>query len=171
MERDGSVKRLQEFMAHSNRTNCAHVGRSTGTVLATGGDDFLVNIWAVGKTGAILTLPSHTSPVTCVCFDKKEESILAGSQKATIKLFDLEGARVKRTIAGHRAAVSALDFHTLGHFFASGSADTNVKLWDSRSRACVCTYKGHRQGVTVMYFSPDSKWLASGSDDCNVKVG
>lgn len=171
MDKDGTTKRLQEFVAHTSRTNCINIGRSTGTVLVTGGDDFLVNVWAVGRTGALLSLPGHTSPVTCVCFDKKEEAVLAGSQKATIKLFDLEGAKVKRTIAGHRAAVTALDFHTLGNFFASGSMDTNMKLWDTRSRECVCSYKGHSEGVTAVCFSPDSKWVATASTDGSVKVG
>jgi katanin p80 WD40 repeat-containing subunit B1 len=163
-------RKIHEFSAHSTRTNCIRLGRNTAGLLVTGGDDFLVNVWTNGKAGAILSLQGHSSPVTSVSFDKKEESIFAGSEKATIKLFDLEGAKVVRTITGHRAAVTAVDVHSLGNFFASGSQDTNVKLWDRRARECTASYRGHAKGICMLQFSPDGKWVTSASDDCTVKV-
>ena len=161
---------LQEFVAHSTHTSCLQIGRSTAGLLATGGDDFVVNVWSIGKTGVLVSLRGHSSPVTSVCFDRAEENVLAGSEKATIKLFDLEGDKVVRTITGHRAAVTALDMHKVGQFFASGSRDTNFKLWDRRERDCVATYKGHSGAISMLSFSPDGKWVATGASDGSVKV-
>ena len=146
------------------------LSRSTAGLLVTGGDDFLVNVWSTGKGGAIASLQGHASPVTSICLGSKDEYVLAGSEKATCKLFDLEGARVARTITGHREAVTAVDMHTLGHFFVSGSVDTKVKLWDRRSRDCIAGYNGHSAAVSAVAFSPDGKWVTSASDDCTVKV-
>jgi WD40 repeat protein len=46
--------KLCEFTAHGAAVNCAVLGRKSGQVLATGGDDRRVNIWTVGKTAAVM---------------------------------------------------------------------------------------------------------------------
>lgn len=162
--------KLQEFVAHSDRTNCLHVGRKSSGVLVTGGDDAKVNVWAIGKPAAILSLSGHTGPVTSVAFDKGEEHVLAGSQAGTLKLWDLEESKIVRTLTGHRSMIQCLDFHCVGQFFGSGSLDTNLKLWDRRQRGCIHTYKGHSRCLTHLKFSPDGRWVATGSEDCTVKV-
>jgi hypothetical protein len=40
-------------------------------VLATGGDDRRVNVWALGKPNALMSLTGHTSAVECVTFDSQ----------------------------------------------------------------------------------------------------
>ena len=73
---------------------------------------------------------------------------MAGNQSGTVKLWDLEQAKVIRTLLGHRAPCISVEFHPYGDFFASGSLDTNLKIWDIRRKSCIQTYKGHSQGVT-----------------------
>ena len=46
--------KLQEFVAHASNVNCLHIGRRSGGVLATGGDDKQVNLWAIGKPHALV---------------------------------------------------------------------------------------------------------------------
>lgn len=38
-----------EFPAHEGRVNCATLGRSSGTVIATGGEDMKLNVWHIGN--------------------------------------------------------------------------------------------------------------------------
>lgn len=118
-------------------------------VLVTGGDDCKVNMWALGRPQAILSLTGHQSPVDCVTFDTAEEVVVAGSSSGSIKLWDLEEAKAVRTLTGHRSNCLSLDFHPFGEFFASGSLDTNLKIWDIRRKGCIHTYKGHTKGVQV----------------------
>ena len=146
------------------------IGRRTGGVLVTGGEDRKVNMWAVGKPHAILSLAGHQSAVESVCFDDREEVVLSGAAGGTVKVFDLEHAKVVRTLSGHRAHCVALDYHPYGEFFVSGSADCNLKVWDLRQKACIHTYKGHARDLTTVRFSPDGRWVASGSQDGCVKV-
>ena len=68
-----------------------------------------------------------------------------------MKLWDLEQAKVIRTLLGHRAPCISVEFHPYGDFFASGSLDTNLKIWDIRRKSCIQTYKGHTQGVSGAY--------------------
>ena len=83
-------EQVKEFPAHSANVNCLRIGRKSSQVLVTGGDDKKVNVWAIGKPNAILSLAGHTSPVESVCFDSNDEVVVAGASSGTVKLWDLE---------------------------------------------------------------------------------
>uniref|UniRef100_A0A673I9B0 Katanin p80 WD40 repeat-containing subunit B1 n=1 Tax=Sinocyclocheilus rhinocerous TaxID=307959 RepID=A0A673I9B0_9TELE len=162
--------KLQEIVAHSSNVSSLVLGKSSGRLLATGGEDCRVNIWAVSKPNCIMSLTGHTSPVECIQFNSSEERVVAGSQSGSLRLWDLEAAKILRTLMGHKASICSLDFHPMGEYLASGSVDSNIKLWDVRRKGCVFRYKGHTQAVRCLAFSPDGKWLASASDDSTVKL-
>jgi WD40 repeat protein len=65
--------KFQEFAAHSSAVRCAAIGRKSNQVIATGGEDRKVNVWALGKPQPVLRLTGHTSSVECVAFDAEEE--------------------------------------------------------------------------------------------------
>lgn len=162
--------RLQEFEAHSSTVSCLALGKSSGRLLATGGEDCRVNLWAVSKANCIMSLTGHKNPVQCVQFNSAEDQIVAGSQSGSIRVWDMEAAKILRTLMGHKAGITSLGFHPFGNFLASSSMDTNIKLWDVRRKGCVFRYTGHTQAVRSVAFSPDGKWLASASDDGTVKL-
>ncbi|KAL5763597.1 hypothetical protein ACOSP7_019861 [Xanthoceras sorbifolium] len=162
--------KLQEFVAHSSQVNCLKIGRKSSRVLVTGGEDHKVNLWAIGKPNAILSLSGHTSGIDSVGFDSSEVLVAAGAASGTIKLWDLEEAKIVRTLTGHRSNCISVDFHPFGEFFASGSLDTNLKIWDIRKKGCIHTYKGHTRGVNAIRFTPDGRWVVSGGEDNTVKL-
>ncbi|XP_057478052.1 katanin p80 WD40 repeat-containing subunit B1 homolog KTN80.3-like isoform X1 [Actinidia eriantha] len=162
--------KLQEFVAHASSVNCLKIGRKSSRVLVTGGEDHKVNLWAIGKPNAILSLSGHTSGIDSVSFDSSEALVAAGAASGTIKLWDLEEAKIVRTLTGHRSNCISLDFHPFGEFFASGSLDTNLKIWDIRRKGCIHTYKGHTRGVNAIRFTPDGRWVVSGGEDNSVKL-
>lgn len=162
--------KLQEFVAHSSSVNCLKIGRKSSRVLVTGGEDHKVNLWAIGKPNAILSLSGHSSGIDSVSFDSSEVLVAAGAASGTIKLWDLEEAKIVRTLTGHRSNCISLDFHPFGEFFASGSLDTNLKIWDIRRKGCIHTYKGHTRGVNAIRFTPDGRWVVSGGEDNSVKL-
>lgn len=162
--------KLQEFVAHSQSVNCLKIGRKSSRVLVTGGEDHKVNLWAIGKPNAILSLSGHSSGIDSVSFDSSEVLVAAGAASGTIKLWDLEEAKTIRTLTGHRSNCISLDFHPFGEFFASGSLDTNLKIWDIRRKGCIHTYKGHTRGVNSIRFTPDGRWVVSGGEDNTVKL-
>lgn len=162
--------KLQEFVAHTSSVNCLKIGRKSSRVLVTGGEDHKVNLWAIGKPNAILSLSGHTSGIDSVSFDSSEVLVAAGAASGTIKLWDLEEAKIVRTLTGHRSNCISVDFHPFGEFFASGSLDTNLKIWDIRKKGCIHTYKGHTRGVNAIRFTPDGRWVVSGGEDNIVKI-
>lgn len=164
------VRLMRDFEAHAGDVRCLSVGRKSGLVVATGGEDRKVNLWSLTKQQAVMSLGGHTSAVSCVTFDSNEEVVAAGSAGGTLKLFDLEQQRVMRSLNGHRSACTAVDFHPHGEYFASGSQDTSVRLWDVRRKLCIHTYTGHAGTVSALRFTPDGRWLVSGADDGDVVV-
>ena len=96
--------------------------------------------------------------------------MVAGSASGALKIWDLEAARLIRTLTGHKAGLTCADFHPYGDFLASGSADKHLKLWDIRRKGCIFTYKGHANRVNSLKFSPDGQWIASAGEDAAVKV-
>ncbi|XP_034281467.1 katanin p80 WD40 repeat-containing subunit B1 isoform X3 [Pantherophis guttatus] len=162
--------KLQEIIAHSSNVSSLVLSKSSGRLLATGGDDCRVNVWSVNKPNCVMSLTGHTTPVESVKINTNEELIVAGSQSGSIRIWDLEAAKILRTLMGHKANICSLEFHPYGGFVASGSMDTNIKLWDVRKKSCVFRYKGHTGPVRCLRFSPDGKWLASSSEDHTVKL-
>ncbi|KAF5842344.1 WD40-repeat-containing domain protein [Dunaliella salina] len=160
--------KIQEFVAHQGSVNCIKIGRKSSGVLVTGGDDKKVNLWTIGTQTRTLSLHGHQSPVESVTFDNHEEVVAAGAASGSIKVFDLDQAKVTRALNGHKSNVLSLEFGTLG--LLSGSMDTNIKLWDLRTKEAVHTFKGNKAGVNHVHFSPDSKWVASGAMDGSVKI-
>ncbi|KAF8029874.1 hypothetical protein BT93_E2328 [Corymbia citriodora subsp. variegata] len=162
--------KLQEFVAHSSNVNCLRIGKKACRLFLTGGDDYKVNLWAIGKPNSLMSLCGHTNPVESVAFDSAEVLVLAGASSGVIKLWDLEEAKMVRGLTGHRSNCTAMEFHPFGEFFASGSTDTNLKIWDIRKKGCIHTYKGHTRGISTIRFSPDGRWVVSGGHDNVVKV-
>ncbi|XP_026737783.1 katanin p80 WD40 repeat-containing subunit B1 isoform X2 [Trichoplusia ni] len=162
--------KLQEFVAHKANVNCLAMGHKSNQVLATGGDDKKVNLWAIGRQSCLMSLSGHTTPVECVCFGHSEDLVCAGSQTGALKIWDLEAAKLLRTFTGHKGAIKCMDFHPYGDYLTTGSCDSNVKLWDTRKRGCIVTYSSHRLAVNSLQFSPDGQWIASACEDGLVKV-
>ncbi|XP_041971013.1 katanin p80 WD40 repeat-containing subunit B1 isoform X2 [Aricia agestis] len=162
--------KLQEFVAHKANVNSLAMGHKSNQVLATGGDDKKVNLWAIGRQGCLMSLSGHTTPVECVCFGHSEDLVCAGSQTGALKIWDLEAAKLLRTFTGHKGAIKCMDFHPYGDYLTTGSCDSNIKLWDTRKRGCIVTYSSHRLAVNSLQFSPDGQWIASACEDGIVKV-
>jgi len=164
------ASKLSEYVAHGSTVNSVYIGRKSGTIMATGGDDKKVNLWAIGKPNALASISGHQSAVECVALDANEQTVVAGSAGGTIKMWDVERSNVARTLTGHRANCLSVQWHPYGEFFASGSVDTNLKIWDIRRKSCIQTYKGHTRGIRQILFSPDGRWVISGGDDGLIKV-
>ena len=157
--------KLQEFVAHGSAVNCLQFGRKSGAVMVTGGEDKKVNVWAIGRPNAILSLTGHTSSVECVTFDSNESTVIAGSAGGTLKLWDLEQAKVARTLTGHRSNCISVQVYSdseqcLLLAVVQIASHPSRPPHDCRSRS----------GVHSPQWHPYGEFFASGSVDTNLKI-
>ena len=47
------LRYAEDFVAHAGNVNCIAIGRRTAKIVATGGDDCVVNIWGTGKPNCL----------------------------------------------------------------------------------------------------------------------
>jgi hypothetical protein len=154
-----------EFVAHASGVTCVTVGPKSHGVLATGGDDWKVNVWKVGSPQNIWTLGSNKSAISSLCFDGDERNVVSGSSNGSIKVFDLNVGRLARALGGHNVNTCAIQYHPHGEFIVSGSIDHSLKVWDVRNKTCIQTFSDHTHEVTCVRFSPDGRWVASSAKD------
>ncbi|VEL26992.1 unnamed protein product [Protopolystoma xenopodis] len=65
--------------------------------MATGGEDRLVKLWAVGKPSCIMCLSGHTSSVEAAEFSREEDRVAAGSLSGSIRIWNLEEVKSNPT--------------------------------------------------------------------------
>ncbi|KAJ3388433.1 WD repeat-containing protein 90 [Lobulomyces angularis] len=160
--------KIHEFVAHSSNVKCLKLGNKSGRILATGGEDNKVNIWAVGKSTPIMSLNGHSSAIDSVALDSQEEICVAGLSSGILKLWDLESAKIIRQLNGHKTSVNCLEFHPYGDFFASSDSEC-IKVWDVRRKASIQTYNCLTEASTIK-ITPDGKWIGFGSKDGSIKL-
>ncbi|VDP55249.1 unnamed protein product [Schistosoma margrebowiei] len=71
------------------------MGRKSGRVMATGGEDRRLKLWAVGKPSCILSLTGHTSSIEASEFSQEEDRVAAGSLSGSVRIWDLEEVKSK----------------------------------------------------------------------------
>ena len=123
---------MHEFVAHGTNVNTVGIGPTSGSVLATGGDDKRCGVWRLGDGGdaaCLATLSGASSAASCVAFYEDESKLACGSVGGTVRVHDLQGSGAARALAGHRNEVLSLHAHPFGDFLASGGADRTVRLW------------------------------------------
>lgn len=87
--------------------------------------------------------------------------ILASSDQATVRLWNLQTRAPLRSLKGHTNWVSAIAISPNNRTLASGSLDGTVNLWDMETGELLTTlFAG---SVTSLTFSADGTILASGS--------
>jgi katanin p80 WD40 repeat-containing subunit B1 len=76
--------------------------------------------------------------VDCVRFSINEEQVCAGSATGALKIWDLESAKILRTLTGHKSGITCVDFHPYGDFLASGSSDSGIKVRTWMNNGLIC---------------------------------
>ncbi|ORY49603.1 WD40 repeat-like protein [Rhizoclosmatium globosum] len=162
------------YHASASHATCLRIGPKSGKVMVSGSEDGIVSLWALGRTSPVLTLPGHASSITALAIDCLEDYTVVGCASGPIKLWDLQQAKVARTLSGaHREATTAIEYHPFGDFFVSGGTEAVVKVWDVKKKASIQTYssvKGGGGAVEVIRVTPDGRWIASGWEDGSVKI-
>ena len=170
---DSTMIAAEEFTAHSDTVNCVSIGRKSGRVMATGGDDKNVNIWTVGQPNVVMVRAR-----VLTCMHPISAIILPKYLSSSPWPADADGQH-----HGHRRRAVRLvggGCHWrlgLGRHQAVGAAGGQRPVL-SRTDALVISHRdlvarslsGHTSNIKCLDFHPFGEFIASGSLDTNIRV-
>jgi len=159
-------KKVIEFVAHAGQVNAVTLDRQMHSLVATGGDDNIINVWRIDNAANLASLKGDSSPVNCLASDPISLRFVAGGyESGAIKIFDVASGKVSRSLPGHAEGVTCINYDTGAGMLISGSLDTSFKVWDMRTKKCAMHHKGHQSEVTDAQISPDGRWCCSSGND------
>jgi WD40 repeat protein len=156
-----------EFVGFSPNGETIISGVGGGTIkvwnINTGKEIRTMNQAVWESIGRISTLSDDSNPIYSMALSPDGQTVAFGSDKNTIKLWNINTGQENKTLTGHLGTVTAVAFSPDGKFLASGDQDQIIKLWDISSGREVSNLTGHSDDIDLIAFSPDGKTLASGS--------
>src|SRR5262249_42363710 len=128
-----------------------------------------LKLWDVA-TGQSRSLFRDRHALRCVTFSPDGKLVAAGGFDNVVRLFEVEGGKLKAILRGHTGGVNGVAFSPDGKLLGSCSLDKTARLWDVAKALPVATLSWHKDWVLSLAFSPDGKSLVTGSRDKTVKI-
>jgi WD40 repeat protein len=110
-------------------------------------------------------LPSIPSQVQDVAFGPDGQSVAAGYENGTVRIWNLRDRQPAITIQVTTGEARDIAFSPDGQTLAIGSTDDLVRLVDVRTSTVIAELEGHSNQVNDVTFSPDGQTLISASGD------
>ncbi|CAE6490210.1 unnamed protein product [Rhizoctonia solani] len=164
-----------------------------GKMLFSASDDGSIRLWDLNLRTCVRQFTGHVGQVQSIrlvmldggCGDddkqarqqekdeKKQEDkngpvpvLISGSLDNTIRIWDVESGKARKTLFGHIEGVWSVQSDKLR--VVSASHDRTIKVWNHGDGTCVATLVGHRGAVTCLALGDDK--IVSGSDDGDIRV-
>lgn len=160
---DGSGSQITRLPRQPGLT--AAVWSPAGNLFATGAANGKAEIWRVGATTPLRTIPT-TSSITTLSFDRTTLLVASGTH---VRLVDLATGRTKTLRFPGAIVAAALD--PTGDVFAVAmrhGKTTSAEILATRTGRRIAAL--HEAGIRSFAFSPNGKLLASGSYDLTARL-
>ena len=126
---------LRQILGEHANVRCLAFS-ADGSLLASGGGDWLIRLWGVSEGRLKGTLEGHTAVVSSLAFCPDGQTLASGSQDTTVRLWHLPTLQELYSLEGHRGPVHAVAFSPDGRMLASGGewgpGAGEVYLWRAR---------------------------------------
>ncbi len=143
-----------------------------GRLLASGGRDGLVKVWAGDPRRELSTLKGFARTVVGVAFSPDGARLAACDQEGRVRVYDAAKG-VEILTFDMQGEATCLAYGPDGRHLAAGMVDGTVGVWEAAGGRPAFTLRAHhRPGRRVwdVAFSPDGRRLATAGMDLRVRV-
>lgn len=108
----------------------------------------------------VRTIEGHPT-ASAIVISADGQTLVSGGQDKTIKVWELQTGKLKKTLRSDSGAINDLAIAPDGKTVVSGSGDRLVRIWDLTSDQPPQILKGHSGNVTHVHISSDGKTIMS----------
>ncbi|PVU90457.1 hypothetical protein BB561_004882 [Smittium simulii] len=179
--RDGSIwhhdvrvsqHKVAELLGHSGEV-CGLKWRSDGALLASGGNDNLVNIWDIRSSVPKFTKTNHTAAVKALDWCPWQLNLLAsggGTNDKHIHFWNTTTSAKLDSIDTGSQVTSLLWSHNYREIMSThGFPDNTISIWNYPSLTKVIDIPAHDSRILHSAISPDHQTIATVACDENLK--
>ena len=173
---DGTVEIFEPWQTGPNIL-ASHVGdvdalciNSTGTLLASGGQDGLINIWDLATGKKVSQYAGHSRPVLNLQFSQDSKLLLSGSADFTIRIWEIQAALELRRYREHAAMVYSASFTSDPDIVVSASADKKLRFYKLSSGRLAGSIEADYQYLRSVVCDKNYPLLASAGGDGSIRV-
>ncbi len=155
-----------------------------GTRIASVSKDSTIKIWdshkgvlvktlegyTVSQNNRLIFQPSHRGDIFSCVFTQDGKKLITGGVDNTIRVWDINSARILKILRGHKENVNYLALHPNQKNIASVSNDTFINIWNIEGKDNPFLIGKHNGAALFCAFSPDGERVASCGDDLTIKI-
>jgi len=179
--RDGSIyqhdvrvekHKTQELLGHCAEV-CGLSWKSDGQLLASGGNDNLVNIWDIRSSLPRMTKANHRAAVKALAWCPWQSNILAtggGTSDKTIHFWNTTTeTKINSIFTGSQVTslIWSLDYKEI--LSSHGFPNNNITLWKYPTMDRIVNIQAHDARVLFSALSPDGQSVATAAGDETLK--
>jgi WD40 repeat protein len=141
------------------------------TLLISGGNDSIINIWDFFTNQILKTLKYHKGIITVVKISPSRKYLASGGTDCKVIIYDLDKNHIINEFNDHKDDITSIAFNPNSTMLASASADETIKIYDLISRKLITSLTGYKNWVRDLSWSSDGTELISCGDDSKIGVG
>ncbi|XP_071507110.1 dmX-like protein 2 [Diadema antillarum] len=116
----------------------------------------------------------HEGGTPSVLYCPRQQTIIAGSKKGEVSIFDVRQRKLRHTFQAHESSIRSLCVDPMEEFFVTGSAEGNIKVWSLSVHSLLHYFPGQHtrgtffrqsgNGVVQLAFVPPNNLYSCGAD-------
>jgi WD40 repeat protein len=136
-----------------------------GTIVASGGGDGMLRVWATADRRLLWSRSADSNTVNAVAVSVRQGLAVAGGVAGTIGVYELATGEPLARLRGHTGQIMDLAIVEDGSTLVSAGGEGAVRVWDLAAPRSSPAAVGHADKVTALALSPDAGRVVSGAAD------
>jgi len=134
-------------------------------MIATGGPDKKVRVYAIDGGAELYKLEPHTDWILSVKFTPDGEVLSTADRQGGLYLWQAANGRAVEQLKGHEGAIYSLAYTEDSQYLLSSGQDGTVQIWDTWTYARVRSFKAHATPVLNLDVAKDNRIVTTSSDN------